>query len=219
MLSRLIVAVFFLPLAGLLLGGQELQFQMPPAQGAIVGQNYTLPLTVTGGTQPYTWSLAGGQLPPGCRLQKHKGAITCVPTTPGDYKFTVVVSDGSIPQVQVQRDLTLHVIAGVTIEWKDGPKVQGTTISGSAIVSNGTPDEFDLTVIIVAVNDIGRATALGYQHIKLAGQASSPVIPFGAAPGPGTYYVRADAVAHRPGHRHSYRASKQTPSTITVTQY
>jgi hypothetical protein len=211
--------IFFVLLATLLLSGQQLQFQAPSAQGAIVGQNYTLPLTVTGGTQPYTWAQAGGDLPPGCKLHPHKGTITCVPTTPGDFHFTIAVTDASIPQLQAQRDFTIHVIAGLTIDWKEPPKAQGTTISGSAIVSNQTPDEFDLTVVIVAVNQIGRATALGYQHIKVPGQATTPVIPFGSAPGPDTYYVRADAVAHRPGHHRVFRASKQTPSTITVTQF
>ncbi len=215
---RAAAAFLFVLLAGLLLSGQELQFQAPPSQGAIVGQNYTLPLTVTGGTQPYIWSLTEGQLPPGCKLHPHAGKIDCVPTTPGDFHFTIAVADASIPKLQVQRDLTIHVIAGLMIEWKDAPKVQGTTISGSAIVSNGTTEEFDLTVVIVAVNQIGRATALGYQHIKVGGQASSPVIPFGSAPGPGTYYVRADAVAHHSNHHRVYRASKQTPSTVTVAQ-
>ncbi len=212
-------AFFFVFLASLLLSAQQLQFEAAPSHGAIVGQNYTLPLTVNGGTQPYTWSVTGGELPPGCKLHPHAGKIICVPTTPGDYSFSIAVRDASVPKLQVQRDLTIHVITGLTIEWKEAPKVEGTKISGSAIVSNQTPDEFDLTVVIVAVNQIGRATALGYQHIKLAGQTSTPVIPFGSAPGPGSYYVRADAVAHRSGHHHTYRASKQTPSTLAVVQY
>lgn len=216
---RVITVTFLVLLESLVLRAQQLQFEAPPSQGAVVGQNYTLPLTVTGGTQPYTWALAGGVLPPGCRLQPHKGNVTCVPTTPGDYRFTIVVADTSIPKHQVQRDLTIHVIAGLTIEWQEPPKVQGTTIAGSAIVANQTADEFDLTVVIVAVNDIGRATTLGYQHLRLGGQTTTPVIPFGSAPGPGTYYVRADAVAHRPGHHHVYRASKQTSHPMTVAQY
>ena len=213
-------AAFFFGLFGsLLLPAQQLQFQAPPSQGALVGQNYTLPLTVTGGAQPYTWAQTRGELPPGCKLHPHKGSVACVPTAAGDFRFTIAVTDISIPQLQAQRDFTIHVIAGLTIDWKEPPSVQGTTISGSAIVSNQTPDDFDLTVVIVAVNQIGRATTLGYQHLKLAGQSTTPVIPFGSAPGPNTYYVRADAVAHRPGHHHVYRTSKQTPSTITVAQF
>ena len=219
MAFRLPVLLVFALHASVLLSAQELQFQAPPSQGAIVGQNYTLPLTVGGGTQPYTWQMTGGELPPGCRLHPHKGNISCVPTTPGDYNFTIAVADSSIPKLQVQRDIIIHVIAGLTVDWKEPPKVQGAMISGSAIVSNQTPDEFDLTVVIVAINQIGRATTLGYQHLKLSGQSITPVIPFGSAPGPGTYYVRVDGIAHRPGHHHVYRAGKQTTNTITVAQF
>jgi hypothetical protein len=121
--------------------------------------------------------------------------------------------------MQIQRDVIIQVVAGLTIDWKEPPGVHGTAISGSAMVTNQTANDFDLTVVIVAVNKIGRATTLGYQHFMLAAHATSPVIPFGSSPGPETYYVRADAVAHRPGHQHIYRANKQTSDAIKVTQF
>jgi hypothetical protein len=217
--GRLVTILTFVCFASCLLPAQTLQMQAVPSQGAIMGQSYTLPLQVTGGAQPYTWQLTGGQLPPGCQLHRHTGAISGVPAAPGDYHFTIVVTDSSIPQNQVQRDLTIHVIAGLAIDWQDAPKVHGNTISGSAIVSNQTPEEFDLTVVVVAVNQIGRATTLGYQHLRLAAQATTQVIPFGSSPGLGTYYVRADAVAHRTGHHHIYRASKETAASLTVGQF
>jgi Putative Ig domain len=217
--SRLVAAAAFLAFASYLLGAQSLQMQAVPAQGAIVGQQYVLPFTVTGGTAPYTWHLVSGDLPPGCTFHAHSGKISGVPSAPGDYHFTIAVTDSSIPHLQVQHEYTIHVIAGLTVEWKEVPHVHGNTISGSAIVTNQTPEEFDLTVVIVAVNQIGRATTLGYQHLKLAAQQTTEVIPFGASPGPATYYVRADAVAHRPGHHSNYRASKETSQPLTITQF
>ena len=187
-----------------------------PPQGALVGQDYTLPLTTTGGITPYTWSVVGGELPPGLRIQQHKGNIVGTPTTAGIYHFTVAVADSSIPQLQLKRDFNIQVIEGLTVSWQDAPAVHGNKISGSAVVSNHTGDEFVLTVIVVAVNQIGRATALGYQHFKLAGGSTSPVIPFGSSPGMGTYYVRIDAVAHRTGKKHIFRSNKQTSATLTV---
>jgi hypothetical protein len=86
------------------------------------------------------------------------------------------------------------------------------------VVSNQTTEDFDLTVVIVAVNEIGRATALGYQHFTLAGGSTSPVIPFGSGPGTGTYYVRLDAAAHHLSRHHIYRASKQTTEPLKLTQ-
>ena len=149
-----------------------------------------------------------------------KGEVSGTPTIPGEYRFTVAVADSSAPPLQVQRAMTITVIAGLTIDWKQYPKVQGTALSGSVVVTNQTGQEFDLTVVVVAVNSIGRATTLGYQHFTLAGEKSSPVIPFGSSPGLGTYVVHADAVAHHPsGHRHHiYRARKQTSEPLPITQ-
>jgi hypothetical protein len=197
---------------------RALQITALPTQGAIVGQNYTLPLAATGGQSPYTWQLVKGELPPGLRLQSHKGAIVGVPTTAGEYHFTVSVGDSNIPQLQAQRDFTISVIAGLTVEWKEPPAVHGNTISGSAVITNQTPANFDLTVVVVAVNKIGKATTLGYQHFILPAQATSPVIPFSSAPGLGTYFVRVDAVGHHPGHQRVYRSNKQTSAALHVGQ-
>jgi len=216
---RLAAAIALLWFTNCLAFGQSLQIAAIPPQTAIVGQNYTLPLTGTGGSQPYTWQVEGGNLPAGLKLHPHAGNISGVPTTPGEYHFTLVLVDYSVPKLQVQRDVVIQVIAGLAIDWKEPPTVHGTAISGSATVTNQTGADFDLTVVIVAVNKIGRATTLGYQHFMLGAHTTSAVIPFGSSPGPETYYVRADAVAHRPGHQHIYRANKQTSDTIKVTQF
>ena len=121
-------------------------------------------------------------------------------------------------ELRIGADLTIHVIEGLSINWNDPPKVQGNAIQGSAAVTNQTPNELDVTVVIVAVNEIGRATALGYQHFTLPANATSPVIQFGSSPGNGTYYVRADAVAHRPGKHSIYRVNKQADG-IKLTQF
>src|SRR5208337_2658972 len=195
----------------------EIVAQSP--QTSVAGENFNFPLVAQGGNAPYTWSRVEGELPPGLKLHPHKGVISGVPTTPGEYHFKLAVADSNIPPQQAQCDCTIIVIAGLTIDWKEPPKVQGNTISGSAIVSNQTGHSLDVTVIVVAVNKIGRATALGYQHFALAAQTSSPVIPFGSSPGMGTYTVRADAAAHRKSGHHIFRASKQTPDTLEVTQF
>jgi Putative Ig domain len=191
---------------------------LPPASSAILGSNFSIPLVATGGSAPYSWHLVDGQLPPGLKLHPHKGEISGTPTTPGEYRFTIAVADSSVPQIQIQRAVTITVIAGLTVDWKQPPKVQGTILSGSAVVTNQTGRDFDLTVVIVAVNSIGRATTLGYQHVTLAGEKSSPVIPFSSSPGPGKYVVHADAVAHHPGGHHIYRARKQTSEPLPITE-
>jgi hypothetical protein len=198
-------------------GSLEIVVQSP--QTSVAGENFNFPVIAQGGFAPYTWRRIEGELPPGLKLHAHTGVISGVPTTPGEYHFKLAVTDSSVPHQQVQRELTIIVIAGLMIDWKQPPSVQGTTISGSLVVSNQTQHSFDVTVIVVAVNAIGRATALGYQHFTLAAQQSSPVIPFGSSPGPGTYTVRVDAAAHRKSGHYIFRASKQTPDTLAVTQY
>jgi len=198
---------------------QSLQIVAPPTQTVVAGENFSFSVVVQGGFPPYTWSVTEGNLPPGLKLHPHKGVISGTPTTPGEYHFKLVVADSNIPHQQVQRDCTINVIAGLTIDWKEPPKVQGNAISGSAVVSNQTGHTLDVTVIVVAVNEIGRATALGYQHFSLAAQKSSPVIPFSSSPGTGTYTIRADAAAHRKSGHYIFRASKQTPDTLEVTEF
>jgi len=218
MRNRLLAIVLLFLVRGFA-SGQNLQIQPLPSQGMIVGQNYTLPLLATGGTSPYAWTLTQGSLPPGLKLHPHTGRISGAPTTPGDYRLTLEASDVSIPKLHGKLDITIHVIAGLAVDWKEAPATHGNKISGSAVVTNQTASDFDLTVVIVAVNEIGRATALGYQHFNLPAQSTSEIIPFGSSPGLGTYYVRADAIAHQAGHHYVYRANKQTTDPIKLTQF
>ena len=52
-------------------------------------------LMASGGTQPYTWSLASGSLHPGLSLSSSNstGVISGKPTKPGSTSFTVRVRD------------------------------------------------------------------------------------------------------------------------------
>jgi hypothetical protein len=183
------------------------------------GIAYQATLQPSGGVNPYTWQLAQGtHLPPGLHLHHHSGLLTGTPSAPGEYHFTLSLSDMNAPPGHAQRDFTLVVVAGLTVDWKRPPKVSGTWIAGSVIVANHTDQPATLTVIVVAVNQIGRATALGYQHFTIQPQAEQE-IPFGASPGPGNYLVRADAVAHFTASKTILRAHKQTAEAeLAITQ-
>ncbi len=59
-----------------------------------VGQFYCCGnLFADGGVPGYTWTLRGGQLPPGLSLTASPGRITGTPTTPGTYSFLVRATD------------------------------------------------------------------------------------------------------------------------------
>jgi hypothetical protein len=125
------------------------------------------------------------------------------------------VMDSNIPAMQVQREFTLVVTAALSIDWKQPPAVHGQQLEGSVIVTNYSEQEFTLTVIVMAVNQIGRATALGYQEFTLRSGAEQ-VIPFGSSPGPGSYVVHGDAVAEVASTNRIYRARKQTTDPLVI---
>jgi len=56
--------------------------------------SYSAALNASGGTTPYSWTLASGALPPGVNLVAG-GQISGTPTAAGNYSFTVKVSDQS----------------------------------------------------------------------------------------------------------------------------
>jgi hypothetical protein len=57
-----------------------------------VGQAYSQPVTASGGTPPYQWSVASGQLPSGLTLDP-TGQISGTPATPESAKFSLQVTD------------------------------------------------------------------------------------------------------------------------------
>lgn len=223
--SRFAFALSLLALGFLLSSARLAAWQIDPLTiatpslpSAEAGIPYQVILQARGGVNPYTWQLGrDSHLPPGLRLHPHSGRLEGTPTTAGEYHFTLTLADVNAPPSHVQREFTLVVVAGLTVEWKRPPKVSGTWIAGSVIVANHTGQTADLTVIIVAVNQIGRATALGYQHFAIQPQAEQE-IPFGATPGPGNYKVRADAIAHFTGGNITLRAHKQTAEGELVIQ-
>jgi hypothetical protein len=74
------------------------------------GTAYSQQLRTTGGTGPYTWTLASGTLPAGLTLTAN-GLLSGTPATPGTYSVTMTAADGQSPAQTVQQQLTLTVSA------------------------------------------------------------------------------------------------------------
>jgi len=85
----------------------------------MVNVAYSDPLSASGGTLPYTWSLSAGSLPAGVTLSS-SGTISGTATIPGSYSFTIQVSDSggqNAPQafgVTIYADTSLDQYGGVT---------------------------------------------------------------------------------------------------------
>src|SRR5207302_681273 len=65
--------------------------------GGIANESFSTSLNASGGTTPYTWSLAGGTLPAGLSLGAASGAIAGTPTAAGTASLMFNVADSSSP--------------------------------------------------------------------------------------------------------------------------
>ena len=174
---------------------------------------YSFHLVAQGGTLPYTWKIEKGELPPGLHLQENTGIISGIPQKPGELKFAVRVTDSAEPPASAERELTVTAIPALQLEWRRRPALQDDGIYGEVKVGNPSKDAYDLTFIIVAVNQIGKAFALGYQHFTLRPEATQ-AISFGASLPQGSYIVHADAVGEIPAKDSIRRARLQTPNPL-----
>ncbi len=178
---------------------------------------YTAKLQATGGVAPLHWSIASGNLPKGLELNEETGLISGTVVEPGDFELTVTVTDSSVPPRTVSKEFKLRSVGALAVAWKAYPGVTEDQINGSLSVSNGTKDAFDLTVIVVAVNEFGKAFALGYQRFDLLPDNKDVEIKFGSALPRGRYIIHADAIAEVAIKKSIYRNRLQTPEPLVIT--
>jgi len=177
--------------------------------------SYELRFRAHGGISVLHWKLQKGSLPPGIKLEDD-GLLHGQAERTGEFQFTVSVTDNR-PQPGVQKAFVLRVRSALTLNWKLPARVNGNRIEGSVEVSNTTPNDMDLTFIVLAVAENGRATAIGYQHFLLRQGTIAKELPFGETLPHGGYAVHVDAVGEVAPKRLIYRQRMDTTSALQVT--
>lgn len=171
---------------------------------------------IRGGVPTFHWRLEKGTLPPGLKLEDN-GLLHGQPERSGEFQFTISVRDSGSPQQGMQKEFILRVRSALTLNWKTPAHVSGNRIDGSVNVSNATPDNMDLTFVVMAVAGNGRATAIGYQHFVLTPGTMDMELPFGDTLPNGGYVVHVDVVGEVVKKNLIYRERMQTPSPLLVT--
>src|SRR5579864_1644947 len=177
--------------------------------------SYEVRFRAHGGVPPLHWRVEKGALPPGLKLE-HDGLLHGSPEHAGEFQFTVSVIDSGQPPRSVQKSFVLRVHSAMVLNWKNPAHVNGNRIEGSAEISNTTPDDIDLTFIVLAVPENGRAVAIGYQHFVLRRGTVGQELPFGETLPRSGYVVHVDAVGEVPARNIIYRERLKTPSMLQV---
>jgi hypothetical protein len=84
-----------------------------PLAAAFRNEPYSFALAAAGGTQPYTWSIKDGALPPGLALDPASGLISGTPTNIGTATVTVQVADATL--ATTNRVLQLPVLVRLQV--------------------------------------------------------------------------------------------------------
>jgi hypothetical protein len=178
-----------------------------------VGHPYSAKFATANRRGTLVWNVRG-DLPPGLRLNPGSGTLAGTPTLGGVYKVVITATDRSTGET-AKRDFILEISGLLSVEWKVPPALNGKTISGAVTVANASPDTYDLTFIVYAINEVGKAFALGYQRFNLR-PAQQQDIPFGLELPNGQYVVHADAVGEVARKNIIRRAALDTPQRMIV---
>lgn len=119
-----------------------------PAPG-VSGTAYSAtPLTASGGTAPYQWSLAGGSLPAGLSLSSATGVISGTPSASGTFGFALAVKDSGTPTQQRVAPFAITVASSPLVAVSSTPAsgVSGTAYSATPLMVTGGTQPYSWSV-------------------------------------------------------------------------
>jgi hypothetical protein len=181
-------------------------------------EKYEVKLRAIGGVPPYRWSIQASPLPPGLNLNANTGVISGISESSDEFSVLVVVSDSSDPPMTHSKLLVSSEGAPLTIRWTVRPHITAANIAGAVRVENGSNDSVDVTVIVMAVNEIGKAFALRYEHLSLAAGKETPDLKFDSSLPPGQYTAHADAIGEVAAKKTIYRDRREFDGLVVQAQ-
>lgn len=176
-------------------------------------RRYEYQFVVLGNVSNPHWRLERGSLPPGLTLGEN-GLLRGQPESAGEFRFTLAVRGSG--GAGVQKGFALKILSALVVNWKSLAHVEGNRIEGSVEVTNTSPDDIDLTFVVMAIAPNGRATAIGYQHFLLTRGTTEMELPFGDSLPRGGYVVNVDAIGEVARRKLIYRERLQTPDRLQV---
>jgi len=197
--------------------GEPIVLATAPLPKGFLRQPYHFKLEAQGGITPLRWEVTNGSPPEGIELAPD-GTLSGTPLEVDSFHFVVTVTDSGRPVAQKKKEFSLEVVAPLVVEWSKKPKITGHRLDAAIRVSNQTGEDFDFTVIALAVNENGRATAVGYQHFTLKKDTDEFEIPFGENLPQGSYDVNVDAVREVDATNTIFRARLAPAGKLQVVQ-
>jgi len=199
--------------------GQALQIITPALPAPVAGENYDVQLRAIGGHPPYRWAIEGGKaLPPGLTLDSNSGRIAGTPQSSDEFSVLVEVADSAEPPLTHRKLLVAQSGAPLTVRWTVRPHIVANNIAGAVRVANGSHDTVDMTVIVMAVNENGRATALRYERLNLPPGKETPDLSFDVSLPVGEYVAHVDAVGEVAEKKAIYRDRREVDGLIVQSQ-
>lgn len=99
---------------------------------ATVGASYSGSLSVTGGTGPYSFAIASGELPNGVALAKDSGTLSGTPSSAGTFTFVVSALDAKGNSTQKSLQIPVANSSTASSGGSSGSSNNGTSNGGSS---------------------------------------------------------------------------------------
>ncbi len=138
--------------------------------GGVQGSAYETTLTGSGGTGPYTFTLASGSTPPGVQLDD-TGEIHGTPTATGPFSFTVTATDASASHCSGTQSYSVTISGQTTAG--DPVAIAGL---GSLAGANNTHFKTQVQLVNPGISTI--AGKIVYHVGGASGTANDPSIPY-----------------------------------------